>query len=238
MRPPLRRLAGLLAAVTLLGGGLSACSGDEEPAAGGDDGPTPEEVLAEAKTELDETSGISISLSTDDLPDGVTGVVSASGVGTHPPAFEGTITVRLLGSSVEVPVVAVDDVVYAKLPLTLGFQDVDPAEYGAPDPARLMSPDDGLSSLLVETTDLTDQGQERNPDDPAQVLQTIDGTVPGTSVANVIPSAEGDFDVSYGLEDGQLRTAEITGVFYPGSASMTYVLRLEDYGTSAEITAP
>ena len=33
------------------------------------------------------------------------------------------------------PVVAVDGKVYAQLPLTTGYQDIDPAEYGAPDPA-------------------------------------------------------------------------------------------------------
>ena len=216
---------------------LTACSGgDDSPA--GDDEPTAEEVLAQAKTDFDETSGVSISLSTDDLPDGVTGIVAAKGVGTHAPAFEGSITVRLLGNSVEVPIVAVDDLVYAQLPLTTGFQDVDPAEYGAPDPARLMSTDDGLSTLLVETTELEDQGEERNPDSPDQVLRTIDGTVPGTAVESVIPSAEGDFDVSYGFQDGELRTVDLTGVFYPDTAEMTYVLRFDDYGVEQDITAP
>lgn len=238
MRAPLTRLAGALAATVLTAVSLTACSGDDEAAPDGPDEPTPEQVLEQAKADFDETSGVSISLSTDDLPDGVTGVVAATGVGTHAPAFEGTITVRLLGSSVEVPVIAVDDVVYARLPLTTGYQDVDPGEYGAPDPARLMSTDDGLSSLLVETTGLEDQGQERNPDNPAQVLQTIDGTVPGTAVESVIPSAEGDFAVSYGFEDGELRTVDLTGVFYPDTAEMTYVLRFDAYGTEQDITAP
>ena len=109
-----------------------------------------------AKTTVDETSGLSISLNTDDLPDGVTGIVAAEGVGTHAPAFEGTITVRLLGNSVEVPVTAVDDEVYVVLPLTSDYQTIDPGEYGAPDPAQLMSPDEGFSSLLPATTDLED----------------------------------------------------------------------------------
>jgi lipoprotein LprG len=139
---------------------------------------------------------------------------------------------------VEVPVVAVDDKVYAELPLTSGWQEVDPGEYGAPDPARLMSPDEGFSSLLTETTGLSDQGEERNPDDPEQVLRTISGTVPGTAVENVIPSAEGDFDVSYGFENGELRTVELTGVFYPDTDDMTYVIRFDDYGSEPDITAP
>jgi lipoprotein LprG len=229
-----------LAAAGLAGAlALTSCSGDEDGGRdGGGDGSSAADVLERAKTDFDETSGLRIVLATDELPDGVTGIVSAEGVGTHAPAFDGAITVRLLGNSVEVPVVAVDDTVYAELPLTSGYQEVDPSEYGAPDPARLMSPDEGFSSLLTETTDLEDRGEERNPDDPGQVLRTIDGTVPGTAVENVIPSAEGDFEVSYGFEDGELRTVELTGAFYPDTEAMTYTLSFDDYGTEQDITAP
>ena len=238
MLPSLTRLAGLLTATTLAAAGLGACSGSDSSGGGSKDEPTAEEVLAQAKTDFDETSGVSISLSTDELPDGVTGIVSATGVGTHAPAFEGSITVRLLGNSVEVPVIAVDDKVYATVPLTTGYQEVSPGEYGAPDPARLMTPDEGLSTLLVETTGLEDKGEERNPDKPEQVLRTITGTVPGSAVESVIPSADGDFDVSYGFEDGELRTADLTGVFYPDTTAITYTLRFDDYGTEKDITAP
>ena len=233
----LSRLGGALVATTFLAAGLTACSGDGDDGDGADE-PTAEEVLAQAKTDFDETTGVSISLSTDNLPDGVTGIVSATGVGTHAPAFEGKITVRIFGSSVDVPIIAVDDTVYATLPLTTGYQDVDPGEYGAPDPAELMDPESGLSTLLVETTELDDQGEERNPDNPEQVLRTITGTVPGSAVESVIPSAEGDFDVSYGFEDGELRTTELTGVFYPDTTAITYTLRFDDYGTEQDITAP
>ena len=89
-----------------------------------------------------------LSLSSEDLPEGMTGLKAAEGVGTHAPAFDGTITVVLAGTDFEVPVVAVDGTVYAQIPLTPGWSDVDPAEYGAPDPATLMSPDAGFSSLL------------------------------------------------------------------------------------------
>jgi lipoprotein LprG len=227
-----------LAAAGLAGAlALTSCSGDDDKGGGGE-GSSATDVLEQAKADFDATSGVQISLATEELPDGVTGVVSAEGVGTHAPAFEGSITVLLLGNSVEVPVVAVDDTVYAELPLTGGFQQVNPSEYGAPDPAQLMSPDSGFSSLLTETTDLQDEGEERNPDDPEQVLRTINGTVPGSAVENVIPSAEGDFDVSYGFEDGELRTVELTGAFYPDAEPMTYTIGFDDYGTDKDITAP
>ena len=48
----------------------------------------------------------------------------------------------------------------------------------------------------------------------------------------MIPSASGDFDATYTInEDGELREAVLTGVFYPDTASMTYTLAFEDYGT-------
>ena len=107
MRAP--TLAALTAAGLLGLGGLSACSSDDEGAA--DDAPSAQEVLAEAKTTLDETSGVQVSLVTEDLPEGVEGLLSAEGVGTpSPAAFDGVITVRFAGFEPEVPVVAVDDV--------------------------------------------------------------------------------------------------------------------------------
>ena len=233
MRPALTSLT--VGLIGIVGLSVSACS-DDEPVSKGQ---SPEEVMELAKTTVDETSGLSITLSTSDLPDGVTGIVAAEGVGTHAPAFEGTITVRLLGNSVEVPVVAVDGKVHAILPLTSGYQSVDPGEYGAPDPAQLMSPDEGFSSLLPATTDLEEGGSVRGGEDNKEVLTEYTGTVPSSAVANVIPSAEGDFDVTYSItSEGELREAVLTGVFYPGGDEMTYTLEFDDYGTEPDINAP
>jgi lipoprotein LprG len=56
----------------------------------------------------------------------------------------------------------------------------------------------------------------------------------------VIPSASGDsFDVVYQVtDDGELRRADLTGVFYPDSAPMTYTVDFTDYGSTPTITAP
>lgn len=227
------RLPAALAAALLVS--ATACSGDESSAS---DTP-PEDVLAAAKTTLDETSGVDLTLETDNLPDGVTGVEQAEGVATHAPAFEGTITVNLLGQSVEVPVVAVDGKVYAELPFTSGFQDVDPGDYGAPDPAQLMNPDAGLSTLLSETTGVEQGDSVRGGDDNSEVLTEYSGTVSGDVMQNVIPTASGDFDVVYTItDDDELRTARLTGVFYEDSEPMSYTVTFEDYGTDKDITAP
>jgi lipoprotein LprG len=235
-----RRLAAALLASGLTVGLLAGCTGDDPDQAAADE-PTPEQVLAEAKATLDETSGLRLDLTTDDLPQGVAGITSASGVATtSPAAFDGTISVVLAGQGVEVPVIAVDDRVHAQIPFTTGWSDVDPADYGAPDPAQLVHSDHGFSSLLAVTDDLQEGESVRGGTDNSEVLTEYTGTVPGSEMERVIPSASGDsFDAAYQVtDDGELRQAVFTGVFYPGSAPMTYTVDFSDYGSSPEITAP
>jgi lipoprotein LprG len=226
----------LATTLTVLSVSATACSGSDS---GSGSGSTTEEALAQAKTSLDETSGVHLTLSTDNLPDGVTGVEKAEGVGTHAPAFDGTITVVLSGQAFEVPVIAVGHQVYAQVPLTPGWQDIDPTEYGAPDPAQLMSPSHGFSSLLPATTDVEKGESVRGGADNKEILTEYSGTVSSDVVKNIIPTASGDFDVTYTItDDGELRTARLTGVFYEDSEPMSYTVGFEDYGTEKDITAP
>jgi lipoprotein LprG len=232
---PTARLAPLVLAVTGLL--LAGCSGDEAVSSGR----TPEEVMELARTTLDETSGVSLSLTAEDLPEGVTALRSAEGVGVHPAAFDGTLTVVLSGTDFNVPVVAVDDEVHVQLPLAPGWQTVDPAEYGAPDPSRLMSTDDGFSALLTSTENLEEGESVRGGEDNKEVLTEFTGEVSGSDVQQIIPSADAEstFDATYLVtSDGELREADLTGPFYPDTDPMTYVLTFEDYGTEKDVTAP
>jgi lipoprotein LprG len=231
-----KAVPGLLLAL-LLGPGLvvQGCSGDNKATAG----KTPQQVIAAAQKQLDETKGVTLALTTNNLPSGVTGVETAEGTGIHPAAFDGTLKVSLGGTSLSVPVIAVDGKVYAKIPLTLGWSDVDPGDYGAPDPAALFTPGQGFSAVLAETTGLEQGGSERGGEDNKEVLTTYTGGVSGDTMRKVIPSASGDFKVAYAIDDqGRLRRADLTGVFYPSSASMTYTVTFDDYGTSKDISAP
>jgi lipoprotein LprG len=246
MRLPHRLATG--AAVGLLAlTGVTGCSDDgggvteNKSADADDDGDvSAQEVLALAKATLDETSGITLTLDTDDLPEGVDGLVTAEGVATHAPAFEGVATVSLSGSPFNIdPLVAVDGKVYASIPGVPITQEIDPEEYGAPDPAELMDPEEGFSSILTESEDVEEGETVRGGDDNSEILTEYTGTVGGSVVENIIPSAEGDFDVTYTIADnGELREARLTGVFYPGSDEMTYTLGIDDYGTEKDISAP
>jgi len=222
-----RLAAPLVLLLTLLAG----CSDD-------DGGGGSEDPLAAAKEQLDETSGVTISLVTDKLPEKVNGVLEANGVGTHDPAFEGDLKVRANGFTVDVPVVSVDGTVYAELPFTNKFNEVDPADYGAPDPAGLMDPTGGLSSWLTAAEGIEEGDEVREGE---KVLTSYSGTLPGTAVADVIPSAddEADFEVTFRLDDDdRLESAEIVGPFYGDQGDVEYALTLSDYGTEKDITAP
>ena len=55
----------------------------------------------------------------------------------------------------------------------------------------------------------------------------------------VIPSASGDFDVDrHVTDDGELRKATMTGVFYPRRRPDDLHGHFADYGTEKDITAP
>lgn len=228
---PVRRSVGLLLAAAVVAtaagcGGSGSGPGD------------PDKALASARKQLDETSGVELDLKTDELPEGVDGLEEATGVGTHAPAFDGTVVLLVHGLSLRVPVVAVDGKVHAKLPFTLEYAPIDPAEYGAPDPSVLMDTDTGLSAWLAGAEGVEEGKRVREGE---TVLTSYSGTLPGKIVAGTIPSADDSatFDVTFRLtDDAQLRAVDVSGPFYGDGGDVDYAIELSDYGTDQDISAP
>jgi lipoprotein LprG len=229
--PPL--LAGLVA--VLLAGLAAGCTGGS-----GDSAAALGDRLVAAKRTLDQAASIDLTLRTERLPPGVDGITEATGVATHAPAFRGKITVAAGGlfDGQQVEVVAVDGDVYAQTPFSSSYLRVDPADFNAPDPATLLDPDTGLSTLLSEATDLSEAGQERAGEN---VLTAVEGTVAGSVVSRVFPSASPGrpFEVSFWLDDSdRLRRVAVTGPFYAGSPPVTYNLTVQASDRPVKITAP
>jgi lipoprotein LprG len=226
----LRRLALPFVAVLLLAAGCGEKSSHQDPAT----------ALKRAAQALDRTSGVQLSISATELPDGVEGLKSASGTVTDAPAFDGTLGVVTRLGSFSVPVKSVGGKVYAQIPLTPGWSEVDPSDYGAPDPAQLISADNGVQSILAATQDPKSGKDVRGGADHQEVLSTITGKVPGSAVAAIIPGASGDaFDATYGVTSGgELRQVRLTGMFYDGHPATSYTLVLTGYGTAEDVTAP
>jgi lipoprotein LprG len=220
-------LAGLLAALLLVAAG---CGGASTKAST----KPPAERLAAAKKIFDKTSGVAISLKAKQLPSSVAGVLSADGIGTHQPAFQGNIRVFQSGLALKVPIVAVDNKVYVSFGT---WQEVDPSQYNAPDPAALMDPTTGLSTLLTQATNLKAGSPQRSG---SSIVTDITGTVPGSAVAQIIPSAlDQDFAATFTLDGtNHLTKAVLTGKFYPKVADVTYTFTFSNYGTSTTVKAP
>jgi lipoprotein LprG len=225
-----RRLALVCAAVLLAvagcKGGGSSTSSDESPA----------DRLAAAKQSFDAATYIAFTLSTEHLPNGLQGLLSADGTGTHDPAFTGDVKVQTDLTDITAPLVAVDGHVYAKFPF-VGWNTLDPADYGAPDPASLMDTKAGISSLFTSIQNPQAGDDER---DGAQVLTRISGTLPGDSVRQVFPSAGSEpFDVTYTLtSDDEIDNATITGPFYDGQDDVTYTIDFTLNADAVDIRAP
>ncbi len=198
-------------------------------------GQTPQDRLVAAKEGFDAADYIGFTLAADALPDGVDGLLNARGTGTHDPAFTGDVEVRTT-LTIKAPLIAVNGVVYAKLPFA-GWSKLDPADYGAPDPATLMDPSGGISSLFTATADPRAGGATREGD---QILTTISGTIPGPVVKAVFPSSgTSNFHVTYTLTDAnQVSSIKVTGPFYDGSGDVTYTLDFDLSADPVDIAAP
>lgn len=224
-------IAVLITAALVLGG----CSGSSDKKI------DPDKLavrLATAKKSLDAAETIDIALATTKLPSGVTGLLSAQGVGNHTPAFKGKVTVITGGTSLGADVVAVGGKVYAKTSFAPVYLSIDPASLKAPDPASLLAADTGITQILVKTQKLTDGGKSR---DGSDVLTTIKGSLPGSVVRTIIPSADANqtFTVAYRLDDKDvLRDATLVGKFYPNAGNVTYTVKLTTSGTPVSISKP
>ena len=238
MRRPLqaRRSSAVVAAVVLgMVLALAGCSAStpEAPAQ------SPSELLTAAKQAFDAAKTVQLNLSSRDVPPRENGVTAAKGAGVidvTQPKFQGTITGTIKGLAGTIEVIAIGETAYLKF-FTPDYKKTDLDALNAPNPAMFFDPATGISSLLPQTADPTEDGQTRSGQD---VLTKISGTLPGPTIEKLfhLGDGTGTFAVSYGITDSdQLRTATLKGPFFPG-VQATYVLVLTDYGAPVDITRP
>jgi lipoprotein LprG len=212
----------------------SACSG--APAA---EAPTPAERLAEARDVLDATPSVSVELTGEDLPTTGIVLVSGTGVAAHPSSFEGELRIAQSGLAATVPLVSIDGTVWAQLPFTTSYAEVDPSSFGVGDPGQLIVIEGGVSGLLTADPDPGDLGEIRVE---GEVLEEYEAVLPGAVVGSLLTIADrgATVDARFAVdpETSELRRAVLTGPFYAGGGEQTYTLLLDDYGVEADIRAP
>jgi lipoprotein LprG len=232
----MRLLAVVVLALSLLF--AAGCGGKNEKSDKGAELAAAKAAMAKAKKLFDETKSVRLKLATESTPKNGTGVLGADGVLTHQPGFDGKVKIQLNGLTANIPVVAVDDKIYAQLPLFPKPAVINPAEYGAPDPAAFADPNTGISSLLNELEDLKKVGQKRLGN---QVLTMYHGKVPGSKVKVIIPSASESamYPTDLGIDkDGYIITISVTGQFFADMGDVSYDMELSDYGKAVTVKAP
>src|SRR5450759_1179927 len=126
---------------------LAACGGSDKAQV-----TTPAQQLAAAKAKADAAPSMHLTLRSRGIPASANGALGADGSGTHAPAFKGTLDARIGGFEAKVEVVAIDKLLYLKLPFTTEFAQVDPKAYNASNPAQLFAAQGGITSLMTATT--------------------------------------------------------------------------------------
>ncbi len=164
---------------------------------------------------------------------------SAEGAAVPPDGFDGSFDITQSGLNVTVPIIAIDGQVWAQLPLTSVWSEVDPADYGLPDPGTLLDPEQGVSQLLVLDPDPRELGQTRLED---EVLDTFAATLPGDELAGVLPIGDPSGDVAAELaidpDTDELRILDLLGDFYDQGTPQEYRIVLDSYGEDVAILAP
>ena len=227
-----RRLLGAVATAALA---LSACSGGSSGGAASVD-----DVLAKAKTSLDQATTVHFVLTSTGVPTGSgTKLVGGDGFAVRPAAFKGSLKLLVSGSAVTIELVSIGGKVYVKSPFAPGFAIVDPSAFGLKDPATLVDQKNGVVRLITSMTGATLTGEGRVGSD---VVQQVKGNVPGQVVEDLLTSADPSKPVvvvaAVDEKTGQLRKADLTGPFFKGGQDSTFTIVFDRYGEQVEVSAP
>ncbi|MGH7686653.1 MAG: LppX_LprAFG lipoprotein [Candidatus Dormibacteria bacterium] len=196
--------------------------------------------LTRAKSLLDAASSAHFMLSSSGArSDSSVTLLGGTGDIQRPDGFSGTLTIVISGFTTTVDAASTHGTFYIRNPLDNQFETADPTQYGFADPAKLMAPTTGLSSLLLKCSDVSEQGDDRLA---GQLLHELSCSLPGSAVQALLTDAAPDQTVSAKVgvvaDSGELRRVVLTGPFYSSSTSTTFTLVVDNYGENVTITPP
>lgn len=218
---------------------LAGCTGGDDDDGGGGEGDDPQAQLETAGELLDEAESVRFVVEGDDLPDSGTVVIGAEGVAVPPSSFDGEVRIKAGALPATIDVVSIDGQLWAQLPLTSGYQEIDADDLNIGDPAKLIDPDEGVSRLLTSGEEVASGDQVRID---GEVYDQVESILPGELVGAILTIADPEAEVqaTWALDPdtGHLRQATLTGPFYDEGGDQTYTVRLDEYDEPAEINAP
>lgn len=210
-------------------------------ACGGSATTSPAQLLRDGKQSVDAAPALHFTLTSQGVGTGGSGTLITGGAGNarRPDSFAGTLDVVAAGFPLTVGIVSTGGVFYAQTPLTIGYAKTDPSAYGFGDPAQLLDPSHGLSSLLVACTSVVSRGTDRLN---GELLDEVGCAMPGALVGRLLTSADPSQPVSatIGVADTnhQLRRVVLTGPFFDKGHPSTFTVVLDMYGENVTVTAP
>jgi lipoprotein LprG len=199
----------------------------------------PTTLLTRTKAVLDSAPSLHFQLTSTDAQGTSPLITGGSGDARRPDGFSGRLSVKVSGFAVNIEVVSVAGGFYVKLPTDSAFVRTDPAAYGFGDPALLLGPRQGLSSLLLKCSSSALDADDRYN---GEQLHEVRCTLPGRAVATLLTSADPSQDVAaqFGIsrDDAQLRRVVLTGPFFNKDKLSTFTLVLDNYGENVSVTPP
>lgn len=232
----MRRRSFLTSVAVLAAVGLTGCTSSSGPKPT-DAAQTPTQLLEKARDTMNATSGVHVNMVGKDIPKDSNAVLSAKGDATPAtPAWQGNVNLQFNGTSLQVPVVAIKDDMWAQI---FGSeQKIDPAKYKVPNPASFFDKEHGLGSLLGKVTDAKFGDEKRVG---KVIVQTVSGSISAADVHSVfsIGPQTGKYDFTFGVDEAtnQLLTMTINGPFYT-NANASYDVSFDSYGQTVDIKAP
>jgi LppX_LprAFG lipoprotein len=245
------RPAGLVLAVAAAAAGLvtAGCTHqDSPPAPAASQASTPSSTpspsptaVTDAKTllrlaadDFSRTSAVHFALIGSDLPTKGNVLVAAEGDAARPDRLKAAATTRSDGSQLTTDVVAIGDRAWVQVPLIGTWVESNDTRLDA---RMLWDDDTGVAALV--------RGVKPDSSSPAASTsgrRVVDGTLPGTAVAGLIPGADtsGDVPVQVTIDTGvtAARVASIRLVVSLDGSRSTYLLTLTDFGKTVVIQQP
>ncbi len=199
----------------------------------------PAQLLRDAKTSVDTAHGLHFTLTSANVTGAGPLITGGEGDAVRPDSFTGSLSVVAGGFTVTVDIVSTGGAFYAQTPLSTGYVKTDPAAYGFGDPAQLLDPNHGLSSLLSACTGATVRDSDRLN---GELLDEVGCSMPGTLVARLLTSADASKPVqaTIGVDDSthQLRRVGLVGPFFDKAHASTFTVVLDKFGENVSITPP
>lgn len=199
----------------------------------------PNQLLRDGKKSIDTAPTVHFTLTSQGVTGTGTLITGGQGDASRPNSFAGTLSVVAAGFPVTVKIVSTGGVFYAQTPLSSSYDRTDPSAYGFGDPAQLLDPNHGLSSLLTSCTGATNKSADLLN---GEQLDEVGCSIPGTLVAKLLTSADSSQPVqaTVGVDAGthQLRRVALVGPFFDRAHSSTFTVVLDKYGENVAITPP